>query len=270
MYYKIVIRSKKLLIFGFTQFLWYFKRKLITYRQGYLMRLELVQALQNLIIAFIFYIVSITFAGWFESFIAKQVGDDSPENSGFLTLNPLEHFNVFGFAAVLWGIFYRDVLPFHLIPGWGRQIPLVPDILYGKHLRLRVLVEYLARSCAHFILLSSVGMIIMLMVGASSIQLESMTPYFLSLMAPFQKTLFNLFFFMYHQNALLFLIHFIVGLFKTLVYFYMPRLQEPTIPMFLLSIVILAFGLLLLHGPLAWFIYNFMFAVKTVLVFLGR
>jgi hypothetical protein len=234
------------------------------------MRLELVGALQILIIAFISYVISITFAGWFESLIAKCVGDDSPENAGFLTLNPLEHFNVFGFAAVLWGEFYRTLLPFQLIPGWGRQIPLVPDVLYGRYLRLRVFVEYLARSCAHLILLMVVAIVVMVMCGASLVNILDMNPVFLSFTSPTLQTLLQLTAFVYKQNFVLFIIHFVIGLFKSFVYFYMPRLQEPTILMFLLSILILTGGLMLFGPMLFVFVYAIMSGIQTTLVMLGR
>ena len=109
------------------------------------MRLEIISGIHTLIIAFIFYVVTITFAGWFESLVAKKVGDDVPEQSGFLTLNPLEHFNVFGFAAVLWGIFFAHALPFQFIPGWGRYIHLMPDNIRGDYYKLRIFVEYIGR-----------------------------------------------------------------------------------------------------------------------------
>ena len=184
------------------------------------MRLEIIKGLQLLIIAFISYIITIPFAGWFESYIAKKVGDDVPEQSGFLTLNPLEHFNVFGFAAVVWGIFLEHLLPFRFIPGWGRYIQLVPDNIYGAYYRLRVLIEYMSRSVAHFILLVTSVVIMMLLCGASHVHVDM---YGVGAMvaqnAPSMKMVFvSLLLFMVQQNLMLFVIHFIIGIFKYLIY----------------------------------------------------
>lgn len=220
------------------------------------MRLELINGLQMLIIAFIFYIITITFAGWFESLVAKQVGDDAPEQMGFLTLNPLEHFNVFGFAAVLWGIFFGNLLPFKFIPGWGRYIPLVPDNISGHYYKARILIEYISRSVAHLILLITAVTIMMLTCGASHV--HGYIPMISSNASSFQEVLVYLLFFICQQNLILFVIHFIIGLFKYLIYFHMPRLQEVSITTMIIAFIALVIGLSI-FGPLLE-----LFAVKII------
>ena len=142
--------------------------------------------------------------------------------------------------------------------------------MYGRYVRLRVVVEYVARSFAHLILLIVVATVVMVMCGASLVNILDMNPFFLLSTNPSVQTLLQLTSFMYHQNLLLFIIHFVIGLFKSFVYFYMPRLQEPTIPMFLVSIVILTGGLMLFAPILAVFLYAIMSGIQTVLVMLGR
>ena len=211
------------------------------------MRLDIISGLQVLIIAFISYIITIPFAGWFESFIAKQVGDNAPEQAGFLTLNPLDHFNVFGFAAVLWGIFFARLLPFQLIPGWGRYIPLVPDNIHGQHAKLRIFTEYVGRSFAHLLLLVSSATAMMLICGAMHV--HGIMPMISSNTSSFKEVVVSLLYFICQQNLVLFVIHFILGIFKYLIYFHMPKLQELSFKTMLLGFILLLVGLSI-FGPL--------------------
>ncbi len=211
------------------------------------MRLEIINGLQILIIAFISYIITIPFAGWFESFIAQQVGDDAPEQAGFLTLNPLEHFNVFGFAAVLWGIFFARALPFQLIPGWGRYIHLMPDNIHGRYYKLRVLIEYIARSFAHLIVLVAAVTTMMLICGAAHV--HGLIPMLTANSTSFKEVIVSLLYFMCQQNLVLFVIHFILGVFKYIIYFHMPKLQEVSVMTMVFGFILLLLGLSI-FGPL--------------------
>lgn len=216
------------------------------------MRLEIISGIQILIIAFISYVLTITFAGWFESLIAKQMGDDAPEQAGFLTLNPLEHFNVFGFAAVLWGIFFGRLLPFQLIPGWGRYIHLMPDNIHGKFYKLRIFTEYISRSCAHLIVLLSSVTSMMFVCGANCVQIDvqsGLAAMMSSNATSFATVLVKLLLFICGQNLVLFVIHFILGVFKYVMYFHMPRLQEFSMKTMVFGFLLLLIGLSI-FGPL--------------------
>ena len=211
------------------------------------MRLEIISGIQILIIAFISYVLTITFAGWFESFIAKQVGDDVPEQSGFLTLNPLEHFNVFGFAAVLWGIFFAHALPFQFIPGWGRYIHLMPDNIRGSYYKLRIFIEYVGRSCAHLIILICAVTTMMFVCGPMHV--DQLTPMLTADSTSFKEVMVSLLYFICQQNLVLFVIHFILGFFKYLIYFHMPKLQEVSVVTMIFGFILLLVGLSI-FGPL--------------------
>ncbi len=211
------------------------------------MRLEIINGLQVLIIAFISYIITITFAGWFESLVAKHVGDDAPEQAGFLTLNPLEHFNVFGFAAVLWGIFFANVLPFQFIPGWGRYIHLMPDNVHGNYYKLRIFIEYVGRSIAHLLTLIAAAAAMMFICGAMHV--HGVIPMLSSNATSFKEVLAFLLYFICQQNIVLFVIHFILGIFKYLIYFHMPKLQEISVTTMVLAFIGLLVGLTI-FGPL--------------------
>ncbi|MBP6870265.1 hypothetical protein KBC04_05255 [Candidatus Babeliales bacterium] len=229
------------------------------------MRLEFIIGFQFLIIAFISYVITITFAGWFESLIALQVGDDAPEQAGFLTLNPLEHFNVFGFAALLWGVFYKDVLPISLIPGWGRYIPLIPDNINGSFYKLRVFIEYVGRSFAHLILLICAATCMMLLSG---IHLHEMAPMAVTQMTSSRESIIGLLLFMCQQNLVLFAIHFILGIFKYIIYFHAPKIQEFSATTMILSFIGLLFLLVTFGEAVQDFAVWLVMGVRTLLVLL--
>lgn len=234
----------KISYFGIRLFLWYFYNVHIFFaKERLIMNLDLIRGLQVTIIAFLSYTITITFTGWFESWIAKQVGDDTPEQFGFLSLNPLDHFNVFGFAAVLWNIFYGHLLPFGIIPAWGRYIPLLPGTMHGNNLKLRAFIELTARSVGHFILLIAVRIPIFFMFALHIT------------LSPYVESIFYLLAFMFNQNLLLFAFYFILGLFKYIIHFYVPRLNELSIEKIIIVCLILSLSLYVLRPLLENFVY---------------
>ncbi len=228
------------------------------------MTLESIKGLQVLIMAFISYNITITCAGWFEAFIAKKVGDDAPEQMGFLTLNPLEHFNVFGFAALLWGEFYAHVLPIQLIPGWGRFIPLVPDNIHGRYYRLRVFTEYISRSIAHFIILLMAATCVLLLTETSHVQ--NMSLMVAGDFSSFTNVIIALSSFIIKQNMILFIIHFVIGIFKYLIYFHMPKIQDLSFATILFSFIALVIGLTLFEPILKIIIFKSIAAIRAFLL----
>ncbi|MDP3787798.1 MAG: hypothetical protein Q8Q60_00600 [Candidatus Chromulinivorax sp.] len=229
------------------------------------MRLEIINGMQILIIAFLSYIITIPFAGWFEALVAKKVGDDVPEQAGFLTLNPLEHFNVFGFAAVLWGIFFAHALPFQLIPGWGRYIPLVPDNIRGQYYKLRIFIEYIGRSFAHLFLLIAAVTTMMLVCGAAHVR--GLTPMLLaSSTSSFKEVIVSLLYFICQQNLVLFVIHFILGIFKYLIYFHMSKLREVSVMTMIFGFILLMIGLSIFGPLLEIFAANIIEGIRLILL----
>lgn len=229
------------------------------------MRLEFIHGLQLLIIAFISYLITISFAGWFESLVAQQVGDDAPEQAGFLTLNPLEHFNVFGFAAVLWGIFFAHALPFQFIPGWGRYIPLIPDNIRGSWYKVRIFIEYIGRSIAHLLILMCASTTMMLVCGVTHV--HGMIPMLGSHTTSFKEAIIYLLFFICQQNLILFVIHAILGFFKTIVYFYMPKIQEISFLTIVVAFIVLCVGLSIFGPLLEGFVFQLIGGIQSLLVY---
>lgn len=225
------------------------------------MTLELIRNIQVIIIAFVSYTISITFAGWFESFVAQQVGDDTPEQAGFLTLNPLDHFNVFGFAAVLWCVFYRNLLPFMIIPGWGRFIPLLPQNIQGPHAKLRICIEFLARSAAHLILLM---VVVLSGVACGFMNIHTIHPMIKIGATSFLEIIFALLQFMFTQNLLLFLFHFAIGVFRYLLHFYSFVLHNISLQSKILGFIILSLIFAILEPILITFVYQLMELIQAI------
>ncbi|MCX5923394.1 MAG: hypothetical protein NTU89_02390 [Candidatus Dependentiae bacterium] len=210
-----------------------------------MMRLELIQGMQIIIISLMSYIPTVTITGWFEAWVAKKSGDDVPEQFGFLTLDPMAHFNLVGFGFLLVGQLFGNYLPFFKdIPGWGRYMPLNPS----EHSRGNVVLQFLARSIAHFILIIFAFFSFvfisknyeLLGISANSSLFESVR---------------DVLIFFYRQNFILFIIYFVIGLFRSILFFYFPSFHMLTTQQ-----MIKAFVLLLLFVSIGSPIVEFLLA----------
>lgn len=229
------------------------------------MTLDFIRGIQTLIIAFLSYVITITFAGWFESLVAKKMGDDTPEQLGFLTLNPLDHFNVFGFAAVLWGLFYARLLPFQFIPGWGRYIPLLPDTMRGKNLRLRGFVEFMGRSLAHLILLLITTAVIFMMCKNAGCDVLNFIIH-LNQGSSFTQVITTLLLSLYDQNLILFIVHVVIGIFKYVLHFHVPRLQDVSMSRIILGCLVLTLGVFILRPILQDFVFLLIKLLQLIII----
>lgn len=66
-------------------------------------------------------LISISVHEFAHAYVATRLGDDTPENDGRLTLNPLVHIDVLGLMALL-------LIGF----GWGKPVSINPDRLSDK------------------------------------------------------------------------------------------------------------------------------------------
>ncbi len=181
------------------------------------MRLELIDGFRIIIIAFLAYVPTITFSGWFEAWIAKKNGDEIPEQFGFLTLDPMMHFNIIGFGALLVGQLFGNYLPFFKdLPGWGRYIPLNPS----ENSRVKIILQFTARAIAHFMLLLFSFFILVALMKISNV---SSTNNLEQTQSSIIQALFSVLWFFYHQNFILCIIYFVIGLFRALLFTYFPE-----------------------------------------------
>ncbi len=201
-----------------------------------MMRLELVQGMQIIIIALMAYLPTVAITGWFEAWVAKKCGDDVPEQFGFLTLDPMAHFNLVGFGFLLVGQLFGNYLPFFKdIPGWGRYMPLNPS----EHGRWKVWLQFTARSIAHFVLLLVAFFSFVLL--AKNYQKFGLAPD-----SALFEAMRDVLIFFYRQNFILCIIYFVIGLFRSILFFYFPSFHmlttEQLIKAFVLLIVFVAVG----------------------------
>ncbi len=90
-----------------------------------------------------------TFHNYIKGLTAVKLGDDTPKRSGFLTLNPIPHIDVFG-TLILPAIFILLKSP--LILGWPRVVP----IDYGR-LHKRGGLTLTAVSIVSYFLIAGIG-----------------------------------------------------------------------------------------------------------------
>jgi hypothetical protein len=111
-------------------------------------------------VALIFaYFFSVTLVGAAEAYVARWAGDDTPEEAGFLSLNPLNYMDIFGFAcAVLVGF------------GWGRTVPFNPNNITGTDKGWKAFLVYMAQPFFSLILALVALIINVFLVGPYSLQ----------------------------------------------------------------------------------------------------
>lgn len=183
------------------------------------MTIEFIQGIRIIIIALLSYIPTIAFTGWFEAWVAKKNGDEIPEQLGFLTLDPLVHFNLVGFGILLVGKLFGSYLPFFKdLPGWGRYIPLHPV----SSNRTQVLLQFTARAIGHLILLFAAFFIIVASVKLAVFQMDTDQVAHAPISSMVQAFLAVVVFF-YRQNFVLSVIYFVIGFARSAIYFYFPE-----------------------------------------------
>lgn len=124
---------------------------------------QLFSVLNNIAIIFPVFLIIFTWRGFFQALIAKLMGDDTAQQDGFLTLNPLVHVDLFGILAMI-GIFFvlgglfSSVLPWSvlliiiLVLGVRWTIPVPIDESKFKNYRLGGICTALSGSTANFVL----------------------------------------------------------------------------------------------------------------------
>ena len=88
------------------------------------------------------YFITIPIVGYFRALVAQKMGDDTPEQLGFLTINPLAH------ISMLWIFFIAFLTDF----GFGKYIPINPLNIHGKFRQFRLLAVYLSDAFVSIVL----------------------------------------------------------------------------------------------------------------------
>jgi hypothetical protein len=103
--------------------------------------LKSATSLINIITLTITYLCTVSVAGFFRAWVAHKVGDETPADNGFMTLNPFKHFDPLGaFLFLFFGL------------GWGRYIQINPFNIENPVKKLKIFAAYLSDTFAHFTL----------------------------------------------------------------------------------------------------------------------
>lgn len=96
------------------------------------------------------YIVTVTLAGAFRSWVAGLMGDHTPEYEGFSSLNPMVHISFLGFLFLVLQSF-----------GWGKHIPINPLNIHGRLRPLKLAVAFFSDTVLH-IIFAIIGLFILI------------------------------------------------------------------------------------------------------------
>lgn len=105
------------------------------------MNLRNIEHIIYIITFIIAYLIAETLSGWFRAYMAKKMGDDTPEALGFLTLNPLAHIDWIGFICLI-----------HFGFGWGHAAPITADNITEPNKNLKLVCAFFSDTFAHIFL----------------------------------------------------------------------------------------------------------------------
>lgn len=107
------------------------------------MTVQATELVIDTLIVLLTYFTVIPLIGCFRAWVAEKMGDDTPEQLGFLTFNPMVHVSFFWLAIMALGF-----VPF----GFGQYIPINPHNFHGKWRILKMLIAYLSDALANIVL----------------------------------------------------------------------------------------------------------------------
>lgn len=107
------------------------------------MTVQATELMIDTLIVLLTYFTVIPIIGFFRAWVAEKMGDDTPEQLGYLTLNPMAHVSFFWLAIMALGF-----VPF----GFGQYIPINPHNFHGKWRVFRMLAAYLSDATANIVL----------------------------------------------------------------------------------------------------------------------
>lgn len=186
--------------------------------------LKSAELLISIITFFIAYLVAVTVAGSFRAWVAKQMGDNTGEMMGLLTLNPIAHIDVIGLIFLI--MFYF---------GWGKYVPINPFNIHEPHRGWRLALAYLSDTFAYFmsalvgiiVLVSTFGIRMLYIAQTMLVYIQNMTHLYLVESCPTISSLsitlsFIIIAFIY-LNVVLGVLSLILNGFSLAMYFMMER-----------------------------------------------
>lgn len=106
-----------------------------------MINLALAESLFSLVLLLLAYFISATINGVIQTWVASKMGDDTPYEAGYGSFNPLVHFDVFSFLAV---VLFRI--------GWPQMVPINPLSVIGRYRLVKLAVMHLTEAVVSLIL----------------------------------------------------------------------------------------------------------------------
>ncbi len=125
------------------------------------MTIQATELIIDKLVIIITYFTVIPIVGFFRAWIAEKMGDDTPEQLGFLTLNPMAHISFFW--LIVMGL---DIVPF----GFGKYVPLNPHNYYGRWRFVKMLAAYLSDATANLVMALAALFCFVLVFGSSPLE----------------------------------------------------------------------------------------------------
>lgn len=94
------------------------------------------------------YMIIVPIIGAFKALVASILGDSTPEEEGYLTLNPMAHASFFWVCVLVISQALYSYMPF----GFGQQINISESNFYGKWARLKYCCALFSNSLMAFII----------------------------------------------------------------------------------------------------------------------
>ncbi len=105
--------------------------------------------LMRIIVVLLVYFVTAPLTGYFRAWVSEKMGDSTPSQLGFLSLNPMTHISMWWVIFIIW----IQTSFMHFTPiALGKYIPINPHHIHGKWRGLKLAVAYLSDSLMNIIL----------------------------------------------------------------------------------------------------------------------
>jgi hypothetical protein len=127
------------------------------------MNLYSAELLVSIITFFIAYVAVNTLVGAFRAWVAYRLGDDTAQQVGLMSLNPIAHIDPIGALF----LFFTYI-------GWGRYVPINPNNIYGPNRFLKLIALYAASPVGYFCF-AVLGLLMLILISGSSIIMTAPT-----------------------------------------------------------------------------------------------
>ncbi|NBQ17015.1 hypothetical protein EBU24_01725 [bacterium] len=105
--------------------------------------------LMRIVVVLVVYFVTAPLTGYFRAWTAEKMGDSTPAQLGFLTLNPIAHVSIWWIVFIIW----IQTSFMHFTPiALGKYVPINPHNIQGQWRGLKLACAYLSDSFVNIVL----------------------------------------------------------------------------------------------------------------------